>query len=77
MIRDRRKPRGGVVRVAPLRLRLREDTFREPDLLLLRDRSDRRRQDRYWLDADLVAEVVSPDDPDRYAEPARGADVVR
>ena len=59
------EPRGGVARVAPLRLRLREDTFREPDLLLLRDRSDRRRQDRYWLGADLVVEVVSPDDPDR------------
>ena len=57
--------RGGVVRVAPLRLRVRADTFREPDLLLLRDRSDPRRQDRYWLGADLVGEVVSPDDPDR------------
>ena len=39
--------------------------FREPDLLLLRDRADSRCQDRYWLGADLVAEVVSPDDPDR------------
>ena len=58
-------PRGGVVRVAPLRLRIREDTFREPDVLLLRDRSDPRRQDRHWLGADLVVEVVSPDDPDR------------
>ena len=58
-------PRGGVVRVAPLRLRVRDDTFREPDVLLLRDRSDPRRQDRYWLGADLVVEVVSPDDPDR------------
>lgn len=57
--------RGGVARVAPLRLRVRADTFREPDLLLLRDRSDPRRQDRYWLGADLVGEVVSPDDPDR------------
>ena len=33
--------------------------------MLLRDASDPRRQDRYWLGADLVAEVVSPDDPDR------------
>ena len=40
-------------------------TFREPDVLVLRDRSDPRYQDRYWLGADLVAEVVSPDDPDR------------
>ena len=59
------EPRGGVVRVAPLRLRVREGTFREPDVLLLRDRSDPRRRDRYWLGADLVVEVVSPDDPDR------------
>ena len=59
------EPRGGVVRVAPLRLRVRAGVFREPDVLLLHDRSDPRRQDRYWSGADLVAEVVSPDDPDR------------
>lgn len=57
--------KGGVALVAPLRLRIREDRFREPDLMLLRDATDPRRQDRYWLGADLVAEVVSPDDPDR------------
>ena len=58
-------PRGGVVRFSALRMRIREGKFREPDLLMLRDRSDPRRQDRYWLGADLVVEVVSPDDPDR------------
>ena len=58
-------PRGGVVMVAALRMRVRDGKFREPDLLLLRDRSDARCQDRYWLGADLVIEVVSPDDPDR------------
>ncbi len=58
-------PRGGVVMFAALRMRIRAGMFREPDLLLLRDRSDSRCQDRYWLGADLVAEVVSPDDPDR------------
>ena len=57
--------RGGVVMFSALRMRIREGKFREPDLLLLRDRSDSRCQDRYWLGADLVAEVVSPDDPDR------------
>ena len=56
---------GGVALVAPLRLRVRDDRFREPDLMLLLDEVDPRRQDRYWLGADLVAEVVSPDDPDR------------
>ena len=59
------KPRGGVVRFSALRMRIREGKFREPDLLMLRDRSDPRRQDRYWLGADLVVEVVSPDDPGR------------
>ena len=58
-------PRGGVVMFSALRMRIREGKFREPDLLLFRDRSDSRCQDRYWLGADLVAEVVGPDDPDR------------
>ena len=56
---------GGVALVAPLRLRIRENRFREPDLMLLRNANDPRRQDQYWLGADLVAEVVSPDDPER------------
>ncbi len=58
-------PRGGVAIVAALRLRIREGKFREPDILLLRDRSDSRCQDRYWLGADLVVEVVSADHPGR------------
>ena len=56
-------PRGGVVLFSALRLRVREGMYREPDLLLLRDRADPRFQDRYWLGADLVVEVVSPDRP--------------
>ena len=62
---DHLKPRGGVVMFSALRMRIREGKFREPDLLMFRDRTDPRRQDRYWLGADLVVEVVSPDDPDR------------
>ena len=58
-------PRGGIVRFSALRLRIREGKFREPDLLMVRARSDPRRQDRYWLGADLVVEVVSPDAPER------------
>ena len=65
LFRARLGPFGGVVRFSALRMRIREGKFREPDLLMLRDRSDPRRQDRYWLGADLVAEVVSPDAPDR------------
>ena len=59
------QPRGGVVMVAPLRMRVRAGKFREPDLLLLRNRADPRCRNPYWLGADLVAEVVSPDDPAR------------
>ena len=59
------KPLGGKVRMAPLRLRIRKGKFREPDSLLLLSASDRRRQNRFWTVADLVAEVVSPDKPER------------
>lgn len=57
--------RGGILRFAPLRLRLRAGKFREPDLLLLLDAADPRVHDPHWLGADLVMEVVSPDNPAR------------
>jgi Uma2 family endonuclease len=56
---------GGKVLFAPLRIRIRERKFREPDILLVRDASDPRRQNRFWLGADLVVEIVSPDKPER------------
>jgi Uma2 family endonuclease len=56
---------GGKARFAPLRLQIRPGKQREPDILLVRDASDPRRQNRYWLGADLVVEVVSPDDVER------------
>ena len=56
---------GGTVLFAALRLRIRGDKFREPDLLALRDANDARRRNDYWRGADWVAEVVSPDDPER------------
>jgi Uma2 family endonuclease len=55
----------GVVLVAPLRLRLRTGWYREPALLLLLSATDPRRGNRHWTGADLVLEVVSPDDPQR------------
>lgn len=57
--------RGGKVRFAPLRVLVGEGKFREPDILLLLDARDPRRQNRYWLGADMVVEVVSEDDPER------------
>ena len=62
---DHITPRGGVVAFSALRLRMRPGNFREPDLLLLLSRKDPRFQNRFWMGADLVVEVVSPDDPDR------------
>ena len=57
----------GIVLVAPLRLRLQTGLYREPDLLVLlsANDNDERRGNQFWTGADLVLEVVSPDDPHR------------
>ena len=59
------EPRGGKVRFSPLRMRVRPGKFREPDLLLLLSATDQRRQNRFWLGADLALEVVSDEKPER------------
>ena len=59
------RPRGGKVLFAPLRLQVRPSTYREPDLLLLLDANDPRNQNAFWLGADLVVEIVSPDHMER------------
>ena len=59
------RERGGKALFAPLRLRVREAKFREPDLLLVADATDPRRRSRFWVGADVVVEVVSPDQPER------------
>ena len=46
-------------------------SFREPDLLLVLDKSDPRAQNEFWLGADLVVEIVSPDHPERDTEQKR------
>lgn len=65
------QPLGGTVLFAPLRLQIRPGKYREPDILLLRDQRDPRRQNAFWLGADLVVEIVSPDDPKRDLETKR------
>ena len=65
-------PRGGKVRFSPLRLQIRPGKFREPDLLLLLSAADPRRQNRFWLGADLALEVVSEEKPQRDLVDKRG-----
>jgi Uma2 family endonuclease len=59
---------GGKVLFAPLRIQVRPGKYREPDLLMVVDANDPRRQNEYWLGADLVMEIVSPDKPKRDTE---------
>ncbi len=66
------EPRGGKVHFAPLRLQIRTGKFREPDLLLLLSAADPRRQNRFWLGADLALEVVSEEKPERDLVEKRG-----
>lgn len=58
-------PRGGKVRCAPMRLKLRTGKYREPDLMMLLDAKDPQRQKAYWLGADMAVEIISPDNPKR------------
>lgn len=57
--------RDGVVLFAPLRLRIAEGRYREPDVCVLLSATDARAGDAFWSGADLVVEVLSPDDPQR------------
>jgi Uma2 family endonuclease len=56
---------GGTVFYAPLRVCVAPGRFREPDLVLLLDVNDPRNQNAFWLGADLVVEIVSPDHVER------------
>ncbi len=62
------RPRGGAVYYAPLRIEVRPGKFREPDLLLVTSADDPRAQDKFWLGADFVVEIVIPDRPERDTE---------
>lgn len=53
----------GFVLFAPLRVRLWDGKFREPDIMYMREANKDRITD-YWEGADLVMEVVSPAKPE-------------
>ena len=55
----------GTVFFAPMRIRVSQSKFREPDLLFSFKENSMRQHEQYWDGADLVMEVVSPDDPNR------------
>jgi Uma2 family endonuclease len=64
-------PLGGIVLFAALRVRLAARKYREPDLVVLQRSDDPRRGSDFWTGADLVVEIVSPDDPKRDLEVKR------
>ena len=55
----------GAARFAPFKVRVGRRRFREPDLSVLIHKDDRRRGQEYWSGADLIFEIVSPDNRDR------------
>ena len=58
----------GKVRFAPLRVRLWDGKYREPDLVFLLAEHAARRGEKFWDSADLVMEIVSDDDRRRDVE---------
>jgi Uma2 family endonuclease len=58
----------GTVLFAPFPIKLWEGKIREPDLVFMLREHANRRHERYWRGADLVMEVMSPDDPKRDSE---------
>ena len=55
----------GKVLPAPLHIQLWPGKIREPDVVFMSAANAHRRSNRFWTGADLVMEVVSPDDPQR------------
>lgn len=55
----------GEVLFAPLRVRLWERTFREPDVVFMFSKHAKRMGEEYWEGADLVMEVISGGSRDR------------
>ena len=55
----------GEAMFAPLRVQLWTGKFREPDIVFMAAEHAARMGEKFWRGADLVMEVVSPDDPER------------
>jgi Uma2 family endonuclease len=55
----------GEVLFSPVRVQLWPGKYREPDVVFITNSDDSRYQEQFWIGADLVMEVVSPDDRNR------------
>lgn len=55
----------GEVMFAPLRVQIRPEKYREPDIVFMRAEHSDRLGNEFWIGADLVMEVVSDDDESR------------
>jgi Uma2 family endonuclease len=55
----------GLALFAALKIRIRQNKYREPDVLFILNENRRYVGEQFWTFADLVMEVVSPDDPER------------
>lgn len=55
----------GKVLFAPFKIRLWSGKIREPDVMFMFAKNSHKRFPQYWEGADLVMEVISPDDPRR------------
>jgi len=55
----------GTVLMAPLKVKLWDGKIREPDIVFMRKENAAKRGEQVWQGADLVVEVISPDDPKR------------
>ena len=61
----------GTYIVSPMKAKLWDGKFREPDLMVMLAENAERRHDLFWERPDLIVEVVSPDDPKRDLETKR------
>jgi Uma2 family endonuclease len=57
--------RAGKAAIAPLPVQLWPGKFREPDIMFMLAHNQTRRTEQYWIGADLVMEVISPESRQR------------
>jgi len=66
LLRQFVKPRNsGKILLAPFRIQLWPGKYREPDVIFMLAENSRRRSEHYWIGADLVMEIISPNDRNR------------